>query len=172
MKSNCGCKVPCGCGDVVLTTPPSCNTNNCSNGDPCPETFAANCAIYTGDTIANLDILKGDRVSDIIQKLALLIVNPGCAYPTSPCQAPVGFYSTTINSTNISLKWGIVSTATSYQIEYRVTTSGTWLLNPIVTGTTDTIGSLIANTAYYVRVKAICSSGSCYSLTLLINTTP
>lgn len=171
-RQNCGCKVPCGCGDVVLTTPPSCDTPNCSNGDPCPETFSSGCVIYTGDTIANLNIMKGDRVSDIIQRLAMLIVNPGCAYPTSPCQGPIGFYSTTIGSTSIGVKWAAVSTAVNYQVEYRATTSGTWLLNPVTTNLSDTIGPLLPNTSYYVRVNAICGSGSCYSLTLLINTTP
>lgn len=172
MKSNCGCKQACGCGDVVLTTPPSCPVR-CTNGDPCPETFDAKCLVYMGDTIANLGITTGMRFDDVLQILAMAIVNPGCIYPSAPCQGAVGFKSTLISATTISLKWLPVSNALSYQVEYRATTSPTWIVNPAVTAPTvvDSIGGLTPNTAYYVRVKTTCLSGNCYSLVLTIKTT-
>ncbi len=176
MKKNCGCQVNCGCGDMVLTTPPSCCAGipACPNRDPCPETFSAQCLVYTGDTIANLNIQQGDRVSDIIQRLASLIINPGCAYPTSPCQSVVSFYSTYISATTIKLKWGAVSVATSYQVEYRLTTSPTWILNAAVAVSptpVDIIGGLLPNSTYFVRVNTFCAAGNCYSMVLQITTT-
>ncbi len=184
MKRNCGCKIPCSCGDTVFTTPPSCCDGNpaCPAGDPCAETFNSCCIIYTGDTIANLDIKQGDRVCDIIQKLAALIVNPGCFFPTAACQGAVGFFSTLITATTIKLKWAAVSVATQYQVEYRLTTVGTWSLNPVVATSatpTDTIGGLLPNSVYFVRVKTFCPTDptrdtaipTCYSLVLQIKTT-
>lgn len=171
MRTNCGCNKPCGCGDVVLTTPPSCPVA-CTNGDPCPETFDIKCAVFMGDTIANLNITTGMRLDDIIQLLAMAIVNPGCIYPSAPCQGVIGFKSTAISAGTISLKWLAVANALNYQVEYRATTSGTWITNPAVTTLTDSIGGLLPNTAYYVRVKTTCLSGSCYSLVLTIKTTP
>lgn len=170
MRQNCGCKKTCGCGDVVLTTPPSCPIP-CTNGDPCPETFETQCVVYMGNNIANLPITTGMRLDDIIQVLAMAIVNPGCIYPTAPCQGVVGLKSTLISSGTINLKWLPVAGAISYQVEYRATTSPTWIVNTAVTGTTDSIGGLTPNTAYYVRVKTTCSSGNCYSLVLTIKTT-
>lgn len=172
MRTNCGCNKTCGCGDVVLTTPPACPIP-CTNGDPCPETFDAKCLVYMGNTIANLPIATGMRMDDIIQVLTMAIVNPGCIYPSSPCQGAVGFKTTAITAGTMSLKWLPVSTVTTgYQVEYRATTSGTWITNLVTTGTTDSIGGLLPNTAYYVRVKTTCASGSCYSLVLTITTTP
>lgn len=170
-KQNCGCNKPCGCGDVVLTTPPSCPVQ-CTNGDPCPETFDAKCLVYMGNTIANLGITTGMRFDDILQILVMGIVNPGCIYPSAPCQGVVGLKSTSISAGTINLKWLPVSTAVNYQVEYRATTSATWITNPVTTNTVDSIGGLLPNTSYYVRVKTTCGSGNCYSLVLTITTTP
>lgn len=172
-KKQCSCAVPCGCNDTPLHLCAPCTLPLCPNGDPCPETFSAGCVVYTGDTIVDLGIVKGQRLDSIVQLLALLATNPGCAYPTSPCQSALGLQSTTITATTISLKWFSVLVATGgYQTEYRATTTGTWTLNPIVpqsANPTDLIGGLTAATSYYIRVKSICTS-SCYSLTILVTT--
>lgn len=168
---NCGCNKACGCGDLVLTTPPSCPAV-CTNGDPCPETFEAKCVVYMGDTIANLNITQGMRLDTIIQLLASAVVNPGCIFPTAPCQSAIGFYSTAIGSGTMSFKWLAVAAATGYQVEYRPVTSPTWIQNPVTTNLVDSIGGLSANTAYYIRVRTICGVNSCNSLVLLITTTP
>ncbi len=171
-NSKCACAAGCGCSDLPLSTCMPCTPPVCGNGDPCPETFSSGCAVYTGDSIMDLNILKGDRVDTIIQKLALLITNPGCAYPTSPCMSVLGLQSVNITATTASLKWLTVPIATSYQVEYRATTSVTWLLNPVVLNSAnpiDLIGVLLPNTSYFVRVRTICGT-SCYSLTILIKT--
>ncbi len=172
-KKECSCTVNCGCSDTPIQLCSSCTPPVCGNGDPCPETFSAGCVVYTGDTIVDLGIVKGQRLDSIIQLMALLATNPGCAYPTSPCQSVLGLQSTTLSATTISLKWFAVVGATGgYQVEYRATTSSTWLLNPVKAQTAnpiDLIGNLTANTAYYIRVKSICTT-SCYSLTILVTT--
>ena len=172
-KKKCGCAVDCGCKDLPLLTCMPCTAPLCPNGDPCPETFSAGCVVYTGDTIADLGIMKGQRLDSIIQLFALLATNPGCAYPTSPCQSVLGVQSTNITSTTVALKWLPVLVATGgYQVEYRATTSSTWLLNPVIAQTanpSDLIGGLAASTSYYIQVKSICGT-SCTSLTILVTT--
>lgn len=170
----CTCSPACGCSDAPLLTPPPCTTGTpaCPTGDKCPETFAAGCTVYTGDTIADLNILKGDRMDIVIQKLALFVLNPGCSYPAS-CQSVVGVRSTNVSATIIGVQWNPFAAATTYQVQYRATTSGTWLLNPAVasTSSSDMIGGLLPATSYYVRVNTFCGISPCTSLTILVTTT-
>ena len=172
MNSNlCGCSKACGCGDDVIASPLNCTRPECNNPEKCSETFSTDCVIYTGDTIANLGIIKGMKMSDVIQLFVLAITNSGCIYPTSPCLSVVGLYTTSITATAAGIIWNTVTGATGYQVEYRPITSPSWLGNPIITtGNIDTIGALIPNTDYYIRVKTICGSSSCYSNTILIKT--
>lgn len=167
----CGCEKPCGCGDDVVTTPLNCTLPECNNPEKCSETFSSDCVIYTGDTIANLGITKGMNMSDIIQLFTLAITNSGCIYPTSPCLSVVGVYTTNVTSTIASIIWNTVVGATGYQVEYRPIFSASWISNPVVTtGNIDNIGMLVANTDYYIRIKTICASNTCYSNTILIKT--
>lgn len=171
---NCGCKpdVPCGCGDNVFTTN-KCDAPSCATPEKCSEQFSSDCVLYMGDTIANLDIKKGDPMTTVVQKLASWIVNPNCASVTAPCRMVTGFGSTTIGSTSIALAWNAEDTATSYEVEYREVTSPTWLLNGTTTGTTSTVSGLAPNTEYVVRVRTNCAGPtSCYSLVLDITTKP
>ena len=173
VKKNCGCSVPCGCGDHTLKTPASCvSAPSCFNPEKCSETFSSECVLYMGDSIANLGINKGDSMTKVVQILLLAIQNIGCVDPASPCLSPVGFGSLSITQTTIGLIWGAVPGVLNYQVEYRLTNVGTWTLNPTTTNTNDTIGGLTPNSTYYVRVSAVCGSSSCYSAVLTITTKP
>lgn len=171
MKKLCECEHPCGCGNNVVNVPVPCISPECSNPEKCSETYSSDCVIYTGDTIANLGITKGMPMSVVVQMLLNAIVNPTCIYPTSACISVVNVVTTSIGQTVVSLNWNnIITGGPSYQVEYRPVTSSTWTGNPITTNTFDTISGLIPNTDYYIRVKTICSSSSCYSLTIQIKT--
>lgn len=167
------CKKDCGCPQGY-TTANVCATSLpvCANPDPCTETFNAACIVYMGDEIVDLGIKKGDRMDLIIQKLALMAVNPGCALPTSGCNAVLGLATTSISSSIINLTWLAAIGALNYSVEYRQVSSLTWLVNPTLgpTVTTDYITGLAAATEYYIRVNAICSVGNCYSLTIKVKT--
>jgi len=92
-----------------------------------------------------------------------------------PCRSILGLHSTSITSSTIKLAWLANDTAVSYQVEYKLATATSWLLNPAVApnaNPVDTIGGLLANTDYYVRVNNICQGGACYSVTILIKTKP
>lgn len=172
---NCGCaqNVGCGCGDNVYTTNNTCNSIECETPEKCPETFSSDCLLFMGDTIANLEIKKGTPMTTVLDQILLAIINPNCAYPTSPCRAVFGLLSSKITSTTIKLGWEALDPVpTSYEVEYREVTSGTWLQNGAITTNTNTIGGLTPNTDYVVRVKTTCGSNTCYSLVKTITTKP
>lgn len=166
----CACK-PCGCGDNVFTTKSACDAPPaCFNPEQCSETFSSECIVYTGDNITDLGIIKGARLTDVLQILINAIVNPGCTFPTAPCLSVVGFKSTIINSTTATFVWTPITGAINYQIEYKVFGTVSWTVNAYVTTSFDSIGGLTPNTQYDVRVSTNCGANSCYSLTLLITT--
>ena len=137
ITKTCSCKVSCGCQDRPLVTCPPCVTPPCINGDKCAETFSAACIVYTGDPIVDLGINTGDRVDKILQQMALLLTNPGCAYPTSPCLSVMGLQSGVKTTSTIAITWLPLTMALSYQTQYKLSTATTWLLNPPVTTPSD-----------------------------------
>lgn len=168
-------KLPCGCDDHALGTPPSCETGTvtCPNPDPCPETFSAACVVYTGDSIVDLGINRGDRLDSIVQRIGLFLTNPGCVTPGSTCLAVIDLHSTAIGTSTVVLAWSAVSTATGYTVEYREVGALSWTLNPSIgalPNPADTIAGLSSNTEYDIRVNAGCAMGSCYSLTIRVKT--
>jgi hypothetical protein len=172
MKKLCGCEASCGCGDDIRSAELACGQGvpECVNCEECSEAFKANCVFYKDDTINNIGLLKGSNLRDDIQKLILLTVNPNCVYPNSSCNSVVGVHSKKIQQTTIELGWTALTGNVSYQIEYRLPSSLNWTLNAAVATNYDTIGGLVPNTTYYVRVRTLCSSNSCTSLTFEIKT--
>ena len=80
---------------------------------------------------------------------------------TAPCNAPTGLASSAITSSSATVSWGAVSGATSYDVDYKLASSGTWINS--ITGTTATsrnITGLTASSLYDWRVRANCTSGS------------
>lgn len=75
---------------------------------------------------------------------------------SSTCPAPVSLVTSNITQTGATLSWAAVSGATSYTIQYKVSTTPTWTT---VTSTTNSkvITGLLAGTNYVWQVKANCS---------------
>jgi hypothetical protein len=89
------------------------------------------------------------------------------------CRSVLGLASTAITNSVIKLAWLMESGATQYEVEYKLATSTSWLINPAVLQTaypTDKIGGLLANQDYHIRVKSTCPNGTCYSVTILVRT--
>ncbi len=170
----CGCIKVCGCADDVRELPLVCSQSlpECSNPEECGETFSMGCVIYLGDDIVNLGILKGMKMTDVLQILILAVTGAGCVYPTSPCLSAIGFHSTNIGQTTATYAWNPVVGATNYQLQYRLPASPTWIPNPVTTNTFDSIGPLLPLTEYVVRVVTNCGVNSCNSATLDLITKP
>ena len=174
MSKSCGHKRPCGCEDQPLTTNPPCETgtSSCPTPDPCPETFALGCVVYTGDTIVDLGITNGERLDVILQRLTLWLTNPGCITPGFDCQAVLGFQSSNITSTSVDIAWLAAPSATGYSIEYKLASALTWNITATTANTYAVLGMLTPNSDYQIRVNAICPSGTCFSVTIQIKTKP
>jgi hypothetical protein len=83
----------------------------------------------------------------------------------SSCGAPTGLSSSAITTSGATVSWTAVSGAISYDVDYKLTSTGTW--TNAVTATTATsraISGLTASTVYDWRVRTNCSgSSSTYS---------
>jgi hypothetical protein len=78
----------------------------------------------------------------------------------APCLAPLGLVSSNVGSVSALLKWGAVSGATNYIIQYKKSSSTTWVTAATLTGTSYSVFGLTSNTAYDWQVKANCSNYS------------
>lgn len=79
----------------------------------------------------------------------------------SSCGTPTGLASSSITTSSATVSWTAVSGAVSYDVDYKLTSSGTW--TNAATATTSTsvnITGLTASNVYDWRVRTNCSSGS------------
>jgi len=175
MSQGCGHNDPgCGCSDNPLSTQTICAPTPCPNPEPCAQIWSAHCIVWPGPEIVDLDIQPGDRMDEVLQKLMINAIYPGCANPTSTCQSVLNLIPTAIGPNSIVLSWSPSATALTYQVEYKEVSAMSWNLNPAIPVgvNTDTIGPLLPNTEYMIRVNAQCAMGGCYSLTIKVKTNP
>ena len=173
------------CGDDLVSDTPTQQTSNfgcptyphvtCSNGttgdlfmnymdyvdDACMYMFSGGQSSRMGALFAT----NGARAS--------LLTSQGCVAPTTTttCAVPTSLTATSITATTATLGWAAVAGATSYSVQYRLTSATTWAT---VTATTNSIAftGLVASTAYTFQVKANCSAtlSSAYSTTAAFTT--
>lgn len=86
---------------------------------------------------------------------------------SAQCGAPTGLSTSSITATAGTATWSAVTGATSYNVEYKPSSSSDWIVFGFGTsGLQWTLSGLDANTSYDWRVKATCSSGvSAYAQT-------
>ena len=78
-----------------------------------------------------------------------------------PCNAPASLTSSNITTSGATISWAAVSGALNYSIEYKLTSSGTWILAQTAwSSTIYSFTGLSANTIYDWHVRTNCSSGS------------
>ncbi|MCS3802161.1 hypothetical protein GGD38_007571 [Chitinophagaceae bacterium OAS944] len=79
----------------------------------------------------------------------------------SGCGAPSGLTASGISTTSATIGWTAVSGATSYDVDYKASTSGTWT-NAATATTAISVGltGLTQGTTYDYRVRTNCASGS------------
>ena len=88
----------------------------------------------------------------------------GCTPPSGggTCGTPVSLSSSGVTTSAATLSWATVSGATSYNVQYKISSASTW------TTTTSTVASksltgLTANTTYNFQVQAVCATTGSYS---------
>ena len=93
--------------------------------------------------------------------MALLLMVIASYGVSAQCSAPTGLSTTGITATAGTAKWSPVSGASSYNVDYKLSSSSSWVT--IANGTTSlqwTISGLQATTSYDWRVRANCTSGA------------
>jgi len=177
--ANCNkCKSDrCGCGDSALNIPANFSNDPTvcpPNAETCTEVFDMACICYNGPDIVEYDIKQGARLDEVMQKLILAISDPACAtfQDSTTCQSPINLTIANLTSSSFDISWDTVQSATGYSVEYKEATSITWLVTPVISAPLvgGTIVGLLADTIYDVRVNAICSLGTCYSLNIRVKT--
>jgi trimeric autotransporter adhesin len=84
---------------------------------------------------------------------------PGTA-PGS-CGNPTTLTSSNITSSSTTVNWTTVTGAVSYDVDYKPTSSGTWISGAVATTATSVnLSGLTGSTSYDWRVRANCSGGS------------
>lgn len=168
-----------GCADKPIGIPPNFSNDPTicpPDSETCSEVFDMTCICYQGPDIVELDIQSGDRLDEILQKLIIASLNPGCATFDDPtlCESPLNLTITNLTDTSLGISWDTVPAAVTYTVEFKVATDVSWLLQPAITAPTvsDTIVGLTPDTIYDIRVYAACAGGGCYSLNIRIKTLP
>jgi len=79
----------------------------------------------------------------------------------SGCASPAGLTASAITNTSATVGWTAVSGATSYDVDYKASSSSTWI-NAATATTTTSVGltGLTLGTTYDYRIRTNCSSGS------------
>ncbi|MBV7529423.1 reprolysin-like metallopeptidase [Chitinophaga sp. sic0106] len=90
----------------------------------------------------------------------------------SSCASPAGLAVSSITTTAATIGWTAVSGGTSYDVDYKVSTSSTWI-NAATATTAVSVGlsSLTAGTLYDYRIRTNCASGSSAYSTAQFTTT-
>ncbi len=80
---------------------------------------------------------------------------------SSSCSVPTGLAASSITTTGAIVSWTAVSGALSYDVDYKLTSSGTWTNAATATSSTSVvISGLTASSVYDWRVRTNCSGAS------------
>ena len=77
------------------------------------------------------------------------------------CGDPTGLASSSITNTSATVSWAAVASAVSYDVDYKLASSSTWINAATATASTSVnIAGLTQGTVYDWRVRATCAAGS------------
>jgi len=104
---------------------------------------------------------------------ASLLTSIGCQAPSggATCNVPASLASSSINSNSATVSWGAATGATSYNLQYKLS-SATNYTTVSSSSTSFALTGLAASTTYNFRVASVCASGtSTYSAVSSFTTT-
>ncbi len=85
-----------------------------------------------------------------------------CISPSSSCGTPSALSAGSITQSSALLSWSVVSGSTSYNVEYKLSSSSTWT-TVTSTSASKSISGLNASSVYQFQVQAVCSVTGSYS---------
>lgn len=146
---------------------PKVTCNNGPNGD-----LHMNYMDYTDDACMYMftNGQKSRMVATLNGARVSLQTSQGCVPPPAgSCGVPSNLAATTTTS-SATITWSAVTGASSYNVQYRLSSSTTWTTTTSATNSL-TLSNLTANTGYTYQVQAVCSaSTSAYSTTATFTT--
>tara|TARA_Y100000590_G_C15578612_1_gene961436 strand:+ start:656 stop:1213 length:558 start_codon:yes stop_codon:yes gene_type:complete len=168
---------PCGCNDHGLETP--CTYNDCEQpSEPCEDIQCAECVSYCGPyfqitepgdpTDVLFSVSTGDRLEEILQKIALYLKQPDCAKPYDN-HAVYHVQLSNITNDSVLVTWSGVSTTTTGFNVYWSEISGVWVQANIglplaASATQFNVTGLDPQTTYLFKVEALDPAGDCDSV--------
>ncbi len=78
----------------------------------------------------------------------------------APCTAPTTLTASSITTTSATLGWSSVSSATSYTLQWKAATAGSYTTVTGISTNSYALSSLTAATKYYFQVLTVCANGS------------
>lgn len=142
----------------------------CVDSEPCEELSLLGCVKYNGDTIVDGNIVPGERLDSILQKLMVAHINGiACISPTLKCVT--NLRSTVVSANSITLAWlNHVDIATSV-LNYKTESANTWTTVNVLNKTTEQLTGLLANTKYLFKIVTTGSNNvTCTSVTIAVTT--
>lgn len=76
------------------------------------------------------------------------------------CGIPYALAASAITLTTATLTWGNIGSATSYNLQYKLTSSATWTTVSGLTSTSYNLSTLASGTSYDFKVQSVCAAGS------------
>jgi len=174
----------CGCKDAALTNP--CTYTSCGDGNErCDDIQCTECVSYCGSSFqvvaagGTLKIETGERLDQILQKMALMIANGlGACTADDVHHAPYNVYATTITDTTVNVIWnGISSLTSTFNVYYdTVTAPSGWVLanaTPLASAVNNFDVSLLTpSTDYKIKITSVdAGAATCDSVEILVTTT-
>jgi len=103
---------------------------------------------------------------------ASLLTSNGCGTPVPVvCGVPSGLASSAVSTTGATISWGTVTGATSYTLQYKLSTATTWTVVSGLTTTSYSLTGLASSSTYNYQVNATCPAGTGNFSTVLNVTT-
>ncbi len=91
----------------------------------------------------------------------IVVIQAGSPGPGTTCDAPTNVHTTNVGQTSATIAWTPGGDETSWNLQYKTASSSSWSNSITVNNTPSyTLTGLTANTAYQVRVQAVCDANS------------
>ena len=169
--NRCGCKTTsCGCDHPLVTT----SGDYCSGPPRCSEYIETGCILYSGPDILLYNITNGMPLNEVIGKLLLAVVSPGCVLqdPLPDAEGVCFITVDGVTTTTISISWPLVAPALTYTVYHRVLNTGLFVASSALSSTTSsyTLTGLTTGTVYEIYITAIAATNQCDSLVFEIST--